>query len=91
MKLARRQFLQLAMGAGALPTASRTTWAQAYPTRPITLIVGAAAGGPTDTIGRIITLICFPSGEVLPSFNARAGIDFESLLLDTNGRFGRPP
>ena len=55
MKLARRQFLQLAMGAGALPTASRITWAQAYPTRPITLIVGAAAGGPTDTIGRIIT------------------------------------
>jgi hypothetical protein len=38
MKLARRQFLQLAMGAGALPTASRITWAQAYPTRPITLI-----------------------------------------------------
>ena len=30
------------------------------------------------------------SGEVLPSFNALAGIDFESLLLDTNGRFGRP-
>jgi hypothetical protein len=30
------------------------------------------------------------SGEVLPSFNTLAGIDFESLLLDTNGRFGRP-
>ena len=28
--------------------------------------------------------------EVLPSFIALAGIDFESLLLDTNGRFGRP-
>jgi hypothetical protein len=35
-------------------------------------------------------LIRFPSGEVLPRFNALAGIDFESLLLDTNGRFGRP-
>jgi hypothetical protein len=40
--------------------------------------------------GSVLPLICFPSGEVLPSFNALAGIDFESLLLDTNGRFGRP-
>src|SRR3984893_1928215 len=53
-KLARRRFLHLAAGAAALPAASRIAKAQAYPTRPITMIVGAAAGGPTDTIGRII-------------------------------------
>jgi tripartite-type tricarboxylate transporter receptor subunit TctC len=55
MKFPRRKFLHLAAGAVTLPALSRTAWAQAYPTRPITIVVGAAAGGPTDTIGRIIT------------------------------------
>ena len=55
MKLPRRQFLHLAAGAAALPAVSQTVWAQAYPSRPITIVVGAAAGGPTDTIARIIT------------------------------------
>jgi len=51
----RRQFLRLAAAAVALPAASRTSQAQAYPSRPITIVVGAAAGGPTDNIGRIIS------------------------------------
>jgi len=55
MRLPRRQFLHLAAGAAALPAVSRIAKAQSYPTRPITIVVGAAAGGPTDTIGRIIT------------------------------------
>jgi tripartite-type tricarboxylate transporter receptor subunit TctC len=55
MKSPRRKFLRLAAGAAALPTLSRTAWAQTYPSRPITIVVGAAAGGPTDTIGRIMT------------------------------------
>jgi tripartite-type tricarboxylate transporter receptor subunit TctC len=55
MKLARRKFLHLAAGAAALPAIAPTAWAQAYPSRPITIVVGAAAGGPTDTIARIIT------------------------------------
>src|SRR6266550_6205373 len=55
MKLPRRKFLHLAAGAAALPTVSRIARAQAYPARAITVVVGAAAGGPTDTIGRIIT------------------------------------
>jgi tripartite-type tricarboxylate transporter receptor subunit TctC len=54
MKLPRRRFLHLAAGAAAYPTVSRLAWAQAYPSRPITMIVPAAAGGPTDTIGRIL-------------------------------------
>src|SRR5437773_2605130 len=54
-KLPRRKFLQLAAGAAALPAVSPIASAQTYPSKPITVVVGAAAGGPTDTIGRIIT------------------------------------
>jgi len=54
MKLPRRNFLHLAAGAAALPSVSRIAWAQAYPTRPITMIVPAPAGGPTDSITRIL-------------------------------------
>src|SRR5262245_5268218 len=45
MQLPRRKFLHLAAGAAALPAVSRFAWAQAYPTRPVRLIVGFAAGG----------------------------------------------
>jgi tripartite-type tricarboxylate transporter receptor subunit TctC len=51
----RRQFLHLAVGAAALPAISRVAWGQTYPSRPITVVVGYAAGGPTDTIARIVT------------------------------------
>jgi tripartite-type tricarboxylate transporter receptor subunit TctC len=54
MRLPRRQFLQLAGGGAALPLAPRLARAQTYPTRPITMIVPASAGGPTDAIGRIM-------------------------------------
>jgi tripartite-type tricarboxylate transporter receptor subunit TctC len=51
----RRQFLHLVAGAAALPAVSRVAaWAQNYPARPITMIVPFPAGGPTDTIGRIV-------------------------------------
>jgi tripartite-type tricarboxylate transporter receptor subunit TctC len=54
MKLPRRNFLHLAAGAAALSAASRVAWAQAYPSRPITIIVPTTAGGPPDTIARLL-------------------------------------
>ena len=54
MKLPRRQFLYLTAGAAALPIISRIARAQTYPSRAITMVVPAAAGGPTDTLARII-------------------------------------
>jgi tripartite-type tricarboxylate transporter receptor subunit TctC len=54
MESRRRQFLQLVAGAAALPAVPRLGWALDYPTRPVRLIVGLAAGGPTDVISRIV-------------------------------------
>src|SRR5271167_3231463 len=55
MKIPRRQFLHLAAGAAALPAVSSIARAQSYPSRPITMVVPFAAGGPTDTITRIVS------------------------------------
>src|SRR5262249_28077949 len=50
----RRQFLHLAAGAIALPAVSRFAWAQAYPTRPVRIIVGLPAGTATDILARLV-------------------------------------
>ena len=50
----RRHFLHLAAGAAALPGVSRFAFAQAYPTRPVRIIVGFAPAGGTDIMARLI-------------------------------------
>src|ERR1051325_11633475 len=54
MKLPRRQFIQLAVGAAALPTVSRVARVEAYPTRPVRWIVGFAPGGGNDIVARLM-------------------------------------
>jgi tripartite-type tricarboxylate transporter receptor subunit TctC len=54
MQLARRGFLHLVAGAAAFPIALRDASALDYPTRPVRIIVGFPAGGPTDFHARLI-------------------------------------
>ena len=75
MKLPRRDFLHLATAAAALPHLSRVASAQTYPARPITVMVGAAAGGPTDTIAR----------NLAPYLRASLG---QAIIIENNGSAG---
>jgi tripartite-type tricarboxylate transporter receptor subunit TctC len=54
MYLPRRQFLHLAAGAAALPALSRFAWAQAYPARPVRIIVGFGAASGADILARLM-------------------------------------
>jgi tripartite-type tricarboxylate transporter receptor subunit TctC len=53
-KLSRRRFMHFAAAAAGLPTIATSAWAQTYPSRPVRVIVGQAAGSGSDTVARLI-------------------------------------
>jgi tripartite-type tricarboxylate transporter receptor subunit TctC len=54
LKILRRHFLKLAAGAATLPIVSRAAWAEAYPARPVRMVVGFPAGQAADSLARIV-------------------------------------
>ena len=54
MQLSRRALLRLIAASAALPAAARMTWAQAYPARPLRIIVPFPAGQASDTVARLV-------------------------------------
>ena len=97
--LPRRRFLHLAASAAALPAVSCEPEAQSYPSRPITMIVGLAAGAATDTIGRtiadrmksslgqpvIVENVTGAGGTIAAGRVARAAPDGYTLGIGPNG------
>ena len=91
MKLPRRQFLHLAAGAAALPAMSRIASAQAYPARPVRLIVPFPAGGAVEeTFEPGMTVTSAPS-SVTMSASVRARMQTPSVCQHPGcGAWGTP-
>src|SRR5262245_34672724 len=103
MKLPRRKFLKLAAGTAALPVVSRIARAQAYPSRPVRIIVGYPPGGATDAIARLIAQQLSerlgqqfivdnrpgPGGNIGVETVVRSQPDGYTLLLIFSGKIGR--
>jgi tripartite-type tricarboxylate transporter receptor subunit TctC len=99
MTFKRRQFLQLVGAAAILPAVSRPATAQTYPSRPVRVIVPAAAGGPSDLIGRLIAQrlseawgqqfvvenIPTGAGNVAVGMAAKSPPDGYTILFPTSG------
>src|SRR4029434_9533288 len=91
----RRRFLHLVATAAALPAVSRFARAQAYPTRPVRLIVGFAAGGNADTTARVMGR--WLSAPVWDVWRARGGgrgapaAGGGALFVGVWGGGGHPP
>ena len=95
MKLPRRRFLHLAAGAAVLPAATRTTLAQAYPSRPIRVLEGFGAGSSPDIIARLMAQWLWErlgqpfvvenrsgaNGNIAAEATARASPDGYTLLI----------
>jgi hypothetical protein len=79
MSLPRRRFLHPATGAAALPAVSDFAWAQAYPSRPITMIVPFATGGLTDVIGRVLAKGMRTSLGGLADWGTDTGLPFDEV------------
>src|SRR5712671_78515 len=78
MKLPRRKFLHLAAGAAALPAVSRTAQAQAYPTRPVRVVVGAPPGSSPDILARLSGQWC---SERLSSVPGPSGLTSKAIVV----------
>ena len=99
MDVHRRRLLRLVAGTAALPAISRITWAQAYPSRPVTMVVPFPAAGPADVLARIISEpmrvslgqpvvienVAGAAGSIAVGRVARATPDGYTLVLGNSG------
>src|SRR5262245_29571378 len=105
MTLPRRQFLRLAAGTAALPITSRFAGAQAYPSRPVNIVVPFGPGTGTDTLTRVIaqslsgvlkqTVLIEnkpgANGAIAATQVARSTADGYTLLMSTNSPHSAAP